>query len=243
MPVIYEPKGKAREYSELAINLYTGCSHKCKYCYCPAIMRKSLDDWAANPKARTNILKQFENDCKKLTTEEKKKELLFCFMSDPYQDDESAFITGQALLICEKYELKNVQVLTKAGFRAIQHFPILKRNGWKFGSTIIFRTEKLRQEWEPGAPSIESRYEAVKEAKKQGIKNWVSIEPVVDASEALKVMQDLKPYVDLWKVGKLNHNKVVESQIDWKRFYEDAKVQLNGSNVYWKKDLLKFAVV
>ena len=62
MPVIYEPRGKAREYSELACNLYTGCIHKCKYCYCPAIMRKSLDEWSNNPHARTRILKQLENE-------------------------------------------------------------------------------------------------------------------------------------------------------------------------------------
>ena len=31
MSIIYEPRGKAREYSELAVNLYTGCSHGCRY--------------------------------------------------------------------------------------------------------------------------------------------------------------------------------------------------------------------
>ena len=31
MPVIYEPKGKAREYSPYACNLYIGCSHRCQY--------------------------------------------------------------------------------------------------------------------------------------------------------------------------------------------------------------------
>jgi DNA repair photolyase len=35
MPIIYEPRGKAREYSDLAVNLNMGCSHACRY-YCPA---------------------------------------------------------------------------------------------------------------------------------------------------------------------------------------------------------------
>lgn len=30
--LIYEPKGKAREYAALACNLYRGCGHKCSYC-------------------------------------------------------------------------------------------------------------------------------------------------------------------------------------------------------------------
>lgn len=241
MPVIYEPRGKAREYSDLAINLYTGCSHKCRYCYCPSIMRKSLKEWAANPYPRTRILKQLENDCKKATPEMKEKELLFSFMSDCYQSEEAAFLTRQALLLVEKHGFKKVNILTKAGFRAVKDFDIFERNQkWKFGSTIIMRTEALREQWEPGAPSISSRYEAVKIAHKKGIYTWISIEPVIDTDEAIKVMQDLKHYVDLWKVGKLNYNKKQESMIDWKQFYLDAKKELDGCNVYWKKDLLKY---
>lgn len=238
MPIIYEPRGKAKEYSELACNLYTGCKHACKYCYCPAIMRKTLDQWAFYPKARTNILKQLEKDAQKMKGEQ--RQLLFSFMADPYQDDESAFLTRQALLICEQYKFKNIQILTKAGFRVVKDFDILKRNNWKFGSTIIFRDDKLRQQWEPGAPSIESRYEAVKQAHKDGILTWVSIEPVIDTDQALKVMQDLKGYVNLWKVGKLNHFKEIESKIDWKKFYYDAFEILIGEQVYWKKDLLAY---
>lgn len=33
MSVIYEPKGMALEYAELAANLYRGCSHACRFCY------------------------------------------------------------------------------------------------------------------------------------------------------------------------------------------------------------------
>lgn len=240
MPVIYEPTGKAREYSELALNLYSGCSHKCLYCYCPSIMRKSLDDWAAMPKARTNIIKQVENEAKKMAGCE--KELLLSFMSDPYQDDEAAFLTRQALLILEKNRFKKVQILTKAGFRAVKDFDIIGRNpGWKFGSTIMVRTEELRQKWEPGAPSIQSRYEAVKLAHKAGIFTWVSIEPVVDASEALKVISDLLPYVSFWKVGKMNHNKAIEDSIGWSKFYLDVKESLGNHPHMIKRDLQAFA--
>ncbi len=32
MNVVYEPKGRAREYSELACNLYRGCTHDASVC-------------------------------------------------------------------------------------------------------------------------------------------------------------------------------------------------------------------
>ena len=66
MSIIYEPRGKAREYSDLAVNLYTGCSHACRYCYCPAILRKTVDAWAFDPQPRKNVLRELDRDAKKL---------------------------------------------------------------------------------------------------------------------------------------------------------------------------------
>ena len=220
MSVIYKPRGKALEYSPLACNLYTGCSHACKYCYCPSIMRKTLQEWSENPYPRKNIIKQIEKEAQKLKGT--KDEILFSFMSDPYQNDESAMLTRQALEICEKYNL-NPQILTKAGKRASKDFDIIKKNNWKFGSTIIFKSEKFRQEWEPGAPSIKSRYDSVKQAYDQNIFTWISVEPVIDADEALEVIYDLKDFVSFWKLGKLNHFKNLEEKVNWKDYLKQAE--------------------
>jgi DNA repair photolyase len=40
MTIIYEPTGKAREYSPLAANLYSGCDHNCDFCFVPSIMSR-----------------------------------------------------------------------------------------------------------------------------------------------------------------------------------------------------------
>jgi len=236
MNIIYEPRGKAREYSELAINLYTGCLHACKYCYCPKIQFKTLEDWSANPQARKDILKHLEKDAQNHRGE--KREVLLCFMSDPYQSDKAAEVTHQALLILERNEFKKVTILTKAGFRAMNDFDILKRNNWRFGSTIIFDNEKSRQEWEPSAPSIKSRIDALKYAHTQDIFTWVSIEPVIYQKESLNLIRNLLPFVNYWKIGKLNNFPSIEKKIDWKAFYNEAKKLIPDENVYYKIDLL-----
>jgi excisionase family DNA binding protein len=41
---IYIPGGPAREYAELALNIYTGCTHACRYCYAAGAMRKRCSD-------------------------------------------------------------------------------------------------------------------------------------------------------------------------------------------------------
>jgi len=167
------------------------------------------------------------------------REILLSFMSDPYHSDEAASLTREALLILEKYELR-VQVLTKGGLRSTADFDILVRNRWKYGTTIIFFDDDLRKEWEPNASPIEERMEAVREANRRGISTWVSIEPVVDPSQALIVMYLLRGSVDLWKVGKLNHDKQREAAIDWTQFLVDTETLLAGENFMIKKDLEKF---
>ena len=33
LKIIYKPSGKAKEYANLAINLYKACTHGCRYCF------------------------------------------------------------------------------------------------------------------------------------------------------------------------------------------------------------------
>jgi hypothetical protein len=39
---IYPPKGQAGEYAPLAANPYRGCGHRCKYCYVPEKVIRTL---------------------------------------------------------------------------------------------------------------------------------------------------------------------------------------------------------
>ncbi len=237
MPIIYEPRGKAREYSDLAVNLYTGCSHACRYCYCPAILRKTIDAWAFDPQPRKGILRELERDAKKLRGDP--REILLSFMSDPYHSDAAARLTREALQLLEQYNLR-VQVLTKDGRRSTQDFDILSRNHWKYGATVIFESETLREQWEPGAPPITERIEAVRQAHAAGIFTWVSVEPVVDPDEAIKVVESLRGEVDFWKIGKLNHDREREAAIDWHCFLTNVEAALAGHHYLIKKDLEQF---
>lgn len=242
MNVIYEPKGRAREYSDLACNLYTGCTHACVYCYAPGCMRTTAAKWHTEATPRNLILEQFEKDAKRLEGDQ--RAVLFCFLTDPYQPAEKELrLTRSALEIADRYHLKT-KILTK-GFNSIitEDLPLMKQMGTELGLTITFMDDEKRKNWEPFASSISDRLATLRAAHEMGIYTWVSLEPVIDPQEALQLIESASQYVRYWKIGKLNHMKCVESLVDWKTFLHDAEKLLksNKAKYYIKDDLRKYA--
>ena len=62
-----------------------------------------------------------------------------------------------------------------------------------------------------------------------------------EVQRADKQIREAGGRVDLWKVGKLNHNKAVEQSVDWPKFRKDATALLEhyGCKYYTKEDLRK----
>ncbi|MCK9197579.1 MAG: hypothetical protein M0P16_11440, partial [Syntrophales bacterium] len=95
----------------------------------------------------------------------------------------------------------------------------------------------------PGAISILSHLMKVL-ARKEGIFTWVSLEPVIDPDQALAVIRMAHPYVNFWKVGKLNHMKEYEQTVNWGKFLYDVEQLFTkfGAKYYIKNDLRSFAL-
>lgn len=213
MNPIYEPTGRAREYAELALNLYAGCLHGCSYCYAPAMLKRTRDTFHAASTPRKDILQELEKQLARehsLTPDQ--RTILLSFTSDPYGGEHDS-LTREALLLLREYR-RPFAVLTKGGMRAARDFDLYDETS-KFGQTIITLDEAQRCEWEPGASEIKSRVAALKLAKARCLHTWISIEPVIDAEAALQIVAELSPYVDHWKVGKVNYQ---QSAVDWRAF-------------------------
>lgn len=240
MNVIYEPKGRAREYSPLACNLYRGCTHGCLYCYAPGCMRTTSAKWHEGAVVRSRVLELFEKDAAKLRGDPRK--ILFSFLSDPYQPLEATEkITRQALEMVKKYNLRS-QILTKGGVLVERDFDLMKACGTELGVTLCFVDDELRRKWEPTAASVAERLQLLCNAHAAGLHTWVSLEPVIDPDQALAVIREAHPWVSFWKVGKLNHMKEVEKQVDWRLFRREVEALLQRlhANYYIKDDLRAF---
>jgi DNA repair photolyase len=240
MSVIYEPSGKAREYCPLAINLYNGCNHGCKYCYVPSIYRKTRDQYIEIT-PRKDILKQVEKDAKKHAYS--KVPVMFSFTSDPYNElDKTHKLTRSALEILLNYRIP-VIILTKSGETCLRDLDIYKKFGKHIyvGATLTFVNDAESLHWEPKAANPLSRFDALRELKNNGVITWASFEPVIDPVQALELMNIFMPVVDFFKVGKLNNYKGLDKKIDWTNFLQHTIELLRNNNkmFYVKNDLVK----
>lgn len=236
MSIIYEPTGRAREYAALAANLYAGCSHGCKYCYAPAALRRDKDSFHTNPHPRVKILTEFKKDCQRLQGKNASP-ILFSFTTDPYQPcDEIHQITRQGIKLLHEHGLA-VEILTKGGMRATRDFDLLTERD-AFATTLTFLNHADSAKWEPLAATPADRMKAMKEAYGRGIPVWASLEPVLDPEQSLEIIRQTHTFVDLFKVGKLNHHPLAK-EINWHDFGWKAKKLLEsfGCNYYLKHDL------
>lgn len=232
MSAIYEPRGAAREYSPLALNLYRGCAHGCRYCYAPACLRMSAAEFRRDPRPRTGILDQLRRDAAKLRGDP--REVLLSFAHDPYQPAEAEHgVTRQALEILLDHGL-HPRVLTKNPALALSRDgDLLARGSVPLGTTICFEAESQRECWEPGTPALASRWGALALARHRGIPTWVSVEPVIDPVQGLAAIRWAGRVADEIKCGKINHNKELESRHDWPAFALAARAALIETGAAW----------
>lgn len=241
MSLIYQPRGKALEYSPLALNLYRGCAHACTYCYAPDATFTHRDKFSSPEfiTPRANVLDLLTKEARKLAGDP--REILLSFTSDPYQPlEKKARITRSALEILMDHDL-TATILTKGGsWGIIRDMALLKmnpRNAWSV--TLTHDDPAVSLEWELGAALPEDRIESLRIAHAAGIKTWVSFEPVIDPEAVYRLLEATTSFVDFYKVGKLNYH-LRAKEIDWPKFRERVKAQLKklGKPYLLKKDLL-----
>lgn len=238
MTMIYVPQGRAREYSPLALNLYIGCSHLCKYCYAPSMLKKEKKNYFKIPEPRQNLLENLEKELKKQAP---KEQVLLSFIGDVYcKSTDDNRLTRDVLEILNKYNVP-VAILTKGILKSTKDIEIFKKFGEhiQVGTTLTFDNEKDSLEWEPGAEFPDQRIEGLKILHKNGIKTFASFEPVIKPEQSLRLINKTLDIVDLYKIGKINNYKGIDKQIDWTDFLEKAVQMLrsSGKQFYIKKDL------
>jgi len=243
--VIYEPAGKALEYSPLALNVYRGCEHACGYCYSPNVLHMDREDFV-HPQLRKGLLRKVKADAIDMERNRDTRNVLLSFTCDPYQQfDTIHHITRDALATLFEHGV-HATVLTKGGRRSERDFDLLAAHTdlATYATTLVFMDDTIRERYEPRAAPMEERFAALKKAHDSGVPTWASLEPVYYPQQTFALVRKTHEYVDLYKVGRLNYEPEA-ALIDWHGFGHDivALLESLGKAYYIKNDLRAAMVI
>lgn len=221
MKPIYVPKGKAKEYGDYALNIYTGCPHRCFYCFAPNVLHKSREEFHTNVQPRVGIVEATKQQLEKEKITGKLIHL--CFTCDPYPTGYDTTPTRE-IIKAIKESGNNVQILTKGDGR--RDFDLLGENDW-YGITL----DGIGH----GTSLWCKRIKSIAKAHERGIKTWISFEPVTDEGVFYAEMYEAL-WVDKVKIGKLNYHN---SDINWAEFGRKAEKLCKqlGIDYYIKESL------
>lgn len=223
MKPLYVPKGRAKEYGDYAVNIYTGCPHRCYYCFAPSVLHREREAFHAHVEPRPGIVDALKTQLAKegLTG----KTVHLCFTCDPYPAGYDSAVTREVIKAI-KGSGNHVQILTKGDGK--RDFDLLDSGDW-YGITY--------DGGDTGPYSSTFRLMDILSARRRGIKVWVSFEPVLDADGVLRTIEDFHKYLDKVKIGKLNY---WPSDINWAEFGRKAEALCRGLGLdYYIKESLR----
>jgi DNA repair photolyase len=163
---------------DYAINPYYGCAHKCQYCY--AVFMKKFtghtEPWGDFVDVKVNAPEVLAKQLKRI---QKHSRISFSTVCDPYQPLELKYgITRKCLEILIPYR-HSVSILSKSAI-VVRDIDILSRlNEVKVSFTVTTTDEKIRKVFEPGAPSTEQRFKALRTLSQSGIRTSLFVAPVL----------------------------------------------------------------
>jgi DNA repair photolyase len=210
-PVIRETVCKTilnhSELGDYSLNCYTGCTHRCVYCYARFMQRFHPHDelWGDFVDVKVNAVEALKRQLRRARPG-------VVFMSsacDGWQPIEAERRLSRRC--CELLLERGfrVHVLTKSAL-VLRDFDLFREGQTRIGVTLTSLDEHLRELWEPGASSVEDRCRVIEAARQAGLETSVMFGPLLpflsdsqgDIDALLRRAADLQ--VDVIWVDALN---------------------------------------
>ncbi len=173
----------ASKIYDYTVNPYTGCTHGCHYCYARFIKRFSgiNEEWGRFVHVKINAPELLAREIKR----KKKGEVWISGVCDPYQPVEKRYkLTQQCLeiLIDNNWHII-IQTKSPLILRDIELLKSSRNVDVYF--TITTGNDKIRRLFEPDAPPVEERINALKNIYAEGIRTHLMIAPLLIGAETL----------------------------------------------------------
>ena len=221
--------------ADYVVNAYTGCTHKCIYCYAEFMKRftNHNEEWGEFIDIKTfdriNIPKDIEN-----------KSIFISSVTDPYNHFEIKYKKTENVLEELKKVNCNIGVLTKSKnvLRDIELFKQFKNI--EIGISMNTVDDYFRKLIEPKASSVEERINVLKILKENKIKNYLFMSPIFPyLSDYKEIIKQTKEYVDYYGFENLNLRAGYKYKVldliknKYQNNYKDYLDIYQNKNNYW----------
>lgn len=192
-------KSKVYEYT---INPYVGCQFGCSYCYAQFIKKYTghKENWGDFVDVKINSVELLEKEIKR----KRKGTVWISGVCDPYQPVERKYGLTRKILevLCKENWSVVIQTKSPLVLRDIDIFKKFKNI--EIGFSIGTGDENIRKLFEPRTPGIDWRIESLKRLKKEGLKTYCMVAPLLPGAFLLPAK--LKGIVDYVIIDKMNYH-------------------------------------
>lgn len=162
---------------EWTCNPYVGCTFGCSYCYAAFLPqnRRPADEWGRWITAKKNAAALAEKQAPKLAGQP----LYLSSVTDPYQPVERGLMLTRGILEALLPHQPRLTIQTRGPLVA-RDIDVLKGfRSLRVNMSIPTDSERVRQQFEPKAPPLDKRWEALRQLKDAGICVGVCVTPTL----------------------------------------------------------------
>lgn len=229
------------------IDMYKGCDFGCKYCFANSSNAAGHDGFAVAKftKIKNIFEKAFDtdDDYDNITIELLRNRVpLHCGgMSDPFQTREfNMKLTYQLIELSNKYNYP-ICFSTKTADLPDEYFEILNPQIHAFQISIMGYTDGFIRKYETNTPTAKQRTGFVKKLRNKGFWCSVRIQPLVDITEAMLLVENLGSVPNYITV---EHLKIPQDNLEVAKLFMDeyksgkfVKSKNNMRNIEMRPDL------
>jgi len=208
---------------DYVVNPYVGCQHQCSYCYARFMKRFTghKEPWGEFVDVKINAPDLLSKEIKR----KKAGSVWVSGVCDPYQPLEARYkLTRKCLEILVQNDWP-VFIQTRSPL-VVRDIDIFKKSkNIDVGLSITTANDEIRKIFEPYAPPIQGRLQAIESLHQNGIRTYVMIAPILPEAENL--ISKLAGKVDYIIIDRMNyyHADKIYQRYGWqdKNTYEYFK--------------------
>jgi len=189
---------------DYCVNPYVGCTHACRYCYASFMKRFTAhtEPWGAFADAKVNAAEVLEKELRRARA----GSVMLSSVTDPYQPlEERLGLTRRCLEALLRHRFP-VDILTKSPL-VLRDVDLLEgAAGVEVGITVTTDDEEIRTIFEPGAPPIRARLQALRELFARGVRTYAFIGPILPMNPD-RLAEELRPCTSYVYIDRMNYPK------------------------------------